>query len=70
MPTRHLHPCFFDACSFILSGKVCFEGFVVRIEQMFPCRFSFTGRLCGLLYYCTVASCGFLAIFALSEMDL
>ena len=40
---------------------------MVRIEQMFSCRFSFTGRLCGLL----LCSCYlWFLIFALSGIDL
>ena len=50
MPTRHLP---------LLSGKVCFEGFVVRIEQMFSCRiffhwevmWSFTVQLLHVFFY-------------------
>ena len=49
MPTRHpllIRRLLLQILS--LMSKVCFGGFVVRIEQMFLCRCSFTGRLCGL----------------------
>ena len=52
MPTRHLP---------LLSGKVCFEGFVVRIEQMFSCRIFFS--LGGyVVFHCAVATCVFLSL--------
>ena len=46
MPTRHpllIRRLLLQILS--LMSKVCFGGFVVRIEQMFLRRCSFTGRL-------------------------
>ena len=50
-----------------LRSKVCFGGFVVRIKQMFSCRFSFTGRSCGLLLF---SRCLWFLIFAPSSIRL
>ena len=52
MPTRHpllIRRLLLQILS--LMSKVCFGGFVVRIEQMFLRRCSFPGRLCGLLLF-------------------
>ena len=67
MPTRRLPLDNSSPTQFILLGKVSFEGFVVPVEQMFTCHFSFTERSCGLLLY---SGCLWFLIFALSEIDL
>ena len=62
MPTRHpllIRRLLLQILS--LMSKVCFGGFVVRIEQMFLRRCSFTGRLCGLLLF---SGCLWVLIFA------
>ena len=50
----------FTSKNLSLRSKVCFGGFIVQIEQMFSCRFYFTGRSCGLsLFSCC---CDFLSL--------
>ena len=45
-----------------LKGKVCFGGFAdVRIEQMFCCT-KFLSLGGHVVFYCTVAACGFLSL--------
>lgn len=65
MPTRHLP---LAGLSLTVSFCPVRSGFVVRIEQMLSCRFSFSGRLCGLLL-CS-CSCLWFLIFAVSEIGL
>ena len=67
MPTRHLSLANSSPTLSFSWVRSSFEGFVVPIEQMFPCHFSFTERSCGLLLH---SGCLWFLIFALSEIDL
>ena len=58
MPTRHLP---LADLSLTLSFCRVRSGFVVRIEQMLSRRFSFSGRLCGLLL-CSCSCLSFLIL--------